>query len=378
MTSERITSLPKQSMSRVASFDLARGLAVLFMMLVHVMDFYGQPGIGETAFGKIIKFLGSPPAAPIFTFIMGIFIASSSRQSLASGLARAAWLLALGYMLNLARGSLPMWLSLQMGLVTYEQLGGYTPLTELLIVDILQFAGLALAICVLLKHYFPDPRYWIVAGLAVVCLSPALWDISSGWMVPDAALQLLWGSKEQGAMFPLFPWLAFPLFGMAFGHWFGQSGCHTRFFRKTLWAGLVLMTAGTSLILFDMDFHYGYYLRSGPGGVIWITGFVMVWLWLCRLIVGKAGSNRCLALLFFWSQNVTVIYVLQWLVIGWGLMLVGAQQLDLTNTMLAMAVVVLLSDLASRVWLRLRGHHHPAQAIESGSQTTADPKLTAR
>jgi uncharacterized membrane protein len=345
-----------QNTSRIDTFDLARGLAILFMMLVHVLDFYGQRDIRTSFFGEVITFLGSPPAAPVFMFIMGLFIAFSSRLDIATGLKRAAWLFVIGYILNLVRGSLPLWLSLKMGLVDYAVLeaGGISPLSELLIVDILQFAGLAFAICVLFKHYLSHPKYWLATGVMVILISPALWDISSGWLVFDEILKLLWGNKGQGAMFPLFPWLAYPLFGMAFGYWFKQAKCHDRFFRQTAWLGLILLIIGTVLTLTNVDFHYAYFLRSGPGATIWITGFVLVWLWLCRLVIDKMAANRGFNLLFFWSKNVTAIYILQWIIIGWGLMLVGVQQLNFIETLLAMFVVILLADLSLRSWLWFR------------------------
>jgi uncharacterized membrane protein len=322
MQMETIHSL-SQNTSRIDTFDLTRGLAILFMMLVHVLDFYGQPDVQKTMLGEVVTFLGSPPAAPVFMFIMGIFIVFSARLDVATGLRRAAWLFVIGYLLNLLRGSIPLWLSLQMGLVSQHELveGGVSPLSELLIVDILQFAGLAFVICVLFRHYLPHPKYWLAAGVMVVIISPALWDISSGWSVLDEVLKLLWGNKYQGSMFPLFPWLAYPLFGMAFGYWFKQAECHARFFRQTAWLGLVLVVIGTVMTLTNFDFHYAYFLRSGPGATIWITGFVLVWLWLCRWASEKITANRGFELLFFWSKNVTAIYILQWIIIGWGLML---------------------------------------------------------
>lgn len=62
----------KSNTSRIDTFDLARGLAILFMMLVHVLDFYGQRDIRTSVFGEVITFLGSPAAAPVFMFIMGL------------------------------------------------------------------------------------------------------------------------------------------------------------------------------------------------------------------------------------------------------------------------------------------------------------------
>lgn len=339
--------------SRIITFDLARGLAILFMMMIHVLDFYGQSAVRESLFGNIVTFLGSPPAAPVFMFIMGVFIAFSSRMDLATGLKRAAWLLILGYLLNLFRGSIPMWLSLQMGLVTTEQLGGLSPLTELLIVDIFQFAGLAFAICILLKQFLPQPNYWIATGIIVLIISPALYDLHTGWHVADEVLKLLWGNKEQGAMFPLFPWLVYPLFGMAFGYWFKQAKVPARVFRLAGLLGLVFMLMGTLLTLTDIEFHYAYYLRTGPGGTIWIIGFVLLWIWACHYIATNISANRGISILFFWSRHVTVIYVMQWLIIGWGLMIVGVQQLNFVHTLLAMLAVMILSHLCLRIWLWL-------------------------
>jgi surface polysaccharide O-acyltransferase-like enzyme len=36
--------------SRIVSFDLARGLAVFFMVMVHVMEEYSTPEVAESVF----------------------------------------------------------------------------------------------------------------------------------------------------------------------------------------------------------------------------------------------------------------------------------------------------------------------------------------
>lgn len=348
--------------TRIATFDLARGLAVLFMILVHVLDFYGRPEIRHSLFGESITFLGRPPAAPVFMFIMGVFIAMSSRLQLGSGLRRAAGLLLLGYGLNLARGTVPMWVSLEWGLVTREQLGSASPLSEFLIVDILQFAGLAYAVCVLVKHYLPQPVYWLVIAAVVIGSSPFLAALKVAPGLWNEILKLLWGGPVQGSMFPLFPWLAYPLLGMVFGSGYRQVEEEQHYFRRSLWLGLATMGCGAVLTLTDIPFHYGHYLHPGPGATLWILGFVLVWLWCCRQLaisgLAKNGTGqRVFSLLCFWSRHVTRIYVIQWLIIGWGLLPLGLQQLDLVGTLTAMVVVITLSDVGTRVLLRLQARH---------------------
>lgn len=55
----------KVNMGRQRELDVAKGLAIIFMLLVHVYEVYGREVEG-TGFSKVVEFLGSPPAAPVF------------------------------------------------------------------------------------------------------------------------------------------------------------------------------------------------------------------------------------------------------------------------------------------------------------------------
>jgi hypothetical protein len=294
------------------------------------------------------------PAASTFIFIMGIFLAYTPNATLKQGLKRAALLFLLGYVLNLFRGTIPMWLSLQLGLVTYEDLAPHTPLSELLIVDILQFAGIAFAVCSLLQHYIPNPKYWIVIALIVNFVSPLLWDISTGVVVVDEIFQIFWGYQAQGAVFPQFPWLTYPIVGMAFGQWLRNSTNTKAFFIKTFWGAIVTMAIGLGIIATNVDFHLADSLRGGPGLIICITSFTMISLCFCQLIVKTVPHNPIFSVLYTWSQYVTVVYVMQWLLVGWGLVIFGLQTLNGTEILMAMVGVVLLSDLSMRAWVKFR------------------------
>jgi len=102
---------------RVRAFDLARGLAIVFMIGVHVLWHWGAPDTWTTPIGQVISFLGGPTAAPVFMFLMGASLAFSSRSSFSSLAVRGLWLVWLGYLLNFLRGVIPAYLGLSTGLV---------------------------------------------------------------------------------------------------------------------------------------------------------------------------------------------------------------------------------------------------------------------
>lgn len=359
-----------QMSSRIRAFDLARGIATFLMIIIHVLTFYGSPEVQQGLFAKTIDFLLSWPSASLFVFLMGILVAYSDNQNLAVGLRRSFSLIALGYLLNLLRETIPTWLSLEMGLVTYEQLGKYTPLNGLLVTGVLQFSGVAFAVCITLKHFVPNPKIWLAAALAIVFGSPFLWDIQTGISSMDHFLKLFWGNKEYGAIFPVFPWLAYPIIGMAFGSYFKQSSNPQKAFTHSLLAGFSLIIVGCLITLTNIDYHTADHLRHGPGIIIVITGCVFVWLWLCQQLIKKTGANRCFDLFYFWSKNVTEFYFIHWLFVGWGLMLFGPEQMSLGSLLTWMATVAFLSHFSLKAWLCISKPNAKVELLKAKSSTT--------
>ncbi len=64
---------------RVRAFDLAAGLAVLFMILVHILWHWGVPGTWTTPIGEAISYAAGPTAAPVFVFLMGASLGAAAR-----------------------------------------------------------------------------------------------------------------------------------------------------------------------------------------------------------------------------------------------------------------------------------------------------------
>jgi uncharacterized membrane protein len=338
---------------RIEAFDLARGLAVLFMVAVHALQTYATPEVYDSAFGWALEFLGGPPAAPVFMFLMGAVMAFSRRTGTLAMVRRGLFLLALGYALNGLRGSLPTWIAMQSGWLSTAELEGASPLNELLQIDILQFAGMAYLVLAVVRRLTRRPWVWIALAAVVAGISPWIWGRMSGWPILDGLLTLLWGTGGEAVAFPVLPWIVYPLVGMAAGAWLAASDDVGRTFRRFAWAGLGLLVVGGAVTLTDVDFHIGDYWRTGPGGLVAITGFVLLWLSGCNAIASRVLRTWPGRLLAFWSRNVTVFYFIHWILIGWSVFLVGYEAFGILGTLIGLATVVLASDLLTRAWIRI-------------------------
>lgn len=87
----------------------------------------------------------------------------------------------------------------------------------------------------------------------------------------------------------------------------------------------------------------GTFFRSGPGLVAGITGPVLLWIAACEWIVLRLRSSRRLFRFYVWSERAAVTYVVHWILIAWGLLLVGYRQANLGATVALMAVVLTLT-----------------------------------
>ena len=66
---------------RVRAFDLAAGLAVFFMILVHVLWHWGTPDTWTTPIGEAISYAAGPTATPVFLFLIGASLGAARRSN---------------------------------------------------------------------------------------------------------------------------------------------------------------------------------------------------------------------------------------------------------------------------------------------------------
>lgn len=350
---------------RQLALDLARGLAVLFMILVHVQEMFALPAVAESWLGTAVEFLGGPPAAPVFMFLLGTGIVYSRRATELLLLKRGVLILLAGYLLNLLRSTLPLLLQGKL-----EQDGEYytEAVTSFFEIDILQFAGLALIAFALLRAcrrgwtalLGDTPRAAVadaatVAAFAAVCALPNMFigRIPVDGLLPQALTGLLWGSSEH-SYFPFLTWFAYPAAGYLFGLLL------IRCQRPDMFYGMLLCLAAAALLQFVLTDipaillpqtgdDYDYYHHNAVMNVAY-TLFVLCWLALLYFV---ARLPLAFTTLRRWSANVAEIYFIHWVLLGWMGVVLDYENRGYVACLLIFLLVAVTSDALAWLYRRL-------------------------
>jgi uncharacterized membrane protein len=336
---------------RIRAFDLARGLAIVFMIGVHVLWHWGAPEAWTSPIGQVISFLGGPTAAPVFMFLMGASLAFSSRSSFSSLAVRGLWLVWLGYLLNFLRGVIPAYLGLSTGLVTADQIAPFTLPWLATTVDVHHMAGLSLIAIAALRLVARPSWIWLAVAAVIVLTGPFVRGLEFGTPLLDGPLTPVLGGAPN-VYYAVVPWIAFPLAGAVFGAIVARAAAtdaRVRVFRRGALLGAALCAIGIALfVISPPTFNVETYWRMPPSYLVGITGLVLVWLWLCDLVVRRVRANRAFTFLYGWSASVIAIYFTHWLVVGWGVGVFGFRSQPLAGALFGIVVAIAATALLSR------------------------------
>ncbi len=343
--------------NRLLSIDLARGLAVFFMIAVHTLEVFANQEVKNSVFGQIIAFLGGPPAAPVFMTLMGFSFIYSSKSELKPKLFRGFKIFLSGYLLNILRGVIPFSLAsyLNMDVVKTFPIEKFNEYTILTTVDILQFAGIALMIMSIIQALNINKYLILVSAFLISMISPFLWGIKIDVPIIDQVLELFWGDQPiefsfiaNKIAFPVFPWLTFPLLGMFLGETVKNSTDTNRIFNYFGLAGIVFVLIGGAISYNNFNYHFNDYYHSRQGAMLFMCGFVMGWLYLTKLVIDNIPTNSFFDLLFQWSKGVTNIYFIQWIIILWSIAFFGINRSSFTTTILLILIFTGISHFTNQ------------------------------
>ena len=372
MTAPAVADRPAPPSARITGFDFARGVAVLSMIAIHVQRHWASQDTWFTPVGQVMAVAGGPMAAPTFMLLMGASLAWSRRTSTRALVSRGITLLLGGYVLNVFRGPLAIAAGQAMGLLGPDgKVGPYDAWWVLTIVDILQLAGISLVFIAVLRRVLPQrPAAWIAVAVGIVVVTPVFAGIRFGAPVPDAILAILWKTAPN-TYYPAFAWSTFPILGVAYGMAVRAAPNPAEEIRRWAIAGLGLAVVGVVAVLLvkpgliDAELFWAMPIWLYPG----ILGFMLPWLGLCDILARRFAGSLPARFLDLTGRRVTRIYVIHWMLVAWGIPIVGYLALSFWPMWAAIIVVAALAHLLAAASLHVEALIRRAFAGQGVSQT---------
>jgi len=338
-----------ETKKRILAIDLARGMSVLMLVVIHTLWMYGTVETQENTWvGHAIHFIGK--GTPMFLIAMGISFTISRNQSLVLSIKRGFMLLGLGYFMNFMKFIVPILFGF-MPENFIEAYGWSSPVTFgnmfylILIGDILQLASMSLFFMGVINHFAKNKYIPLVIAFAIMLLTPVVRGVELGVPGVDYVCQLLWDSGWH-VYFAVFPWFSFILIGMFLGMWLKEKDSNVNFiFTRMLYVGLVLLVIGGAATAYNFEYHFGDYFHLGPGGAIYLAGINLILYWMAHIVTSKIKHNKVFGFIYYSSKRVTSIYIIQWILVCWGMGIFGFQQLGVTGVLLMIPVLTVITYL---------------------------------
>ena len=266
---------------RVIFIDLARALAVVFMLYGHTTSALLAPRYQTGRWFDIWQFQRGLTSS-LFLLLGGFaFSIATSRRWTSHVALSPAWLkrvrrfglfVVLGYALHLPGSQLA-----ELASVDVE------PWRTFLAVDVLQLIGVSFIFIQLLVLVARSRRAFTFATLALavfaIFATPAVWAIDWSRAMPPFAAAYM--SQATGSQFPLFPWMGFILLGAGLGQLYARWGASdlSAFAQRALIApGVGLVIAGNILKSREQALF-----GAGPGS--FVPAEVMLRIGTCLIIL---------------------------------------------------------------------------------------------
>jgi len=294
--------------SRNRTADLLKGVAVILMVQVHLIELFAQQNIYDSSLGSVLLFLGGPPAAPVFMAVMGFFIASGN-TSFSKSMQRGVKLLFGGLLLNLG-------LNFHLFIKIYNNTIITSPWPYLFGVDILFLAGFSIIIIAFLK------KIKVLNPTSIMIIIALIFSIIAFVPYPEinnnlSYISALFYDNIWWSYFPVIPWLVYPLTGYLFYKTIPKVKKYI-ITKKYL---LIIMAVTGLILLFTIGYgisvaaNLHQYYHHNYLYYLFVVNFIIFWSALFHYFA-LFPSNFITTFAEWLGKNVTVFYVMQWLLIG--------------------------------------------------------------
>ena len=303
--------------SRLYNLDLLKALAIISMILCHSVLMLGVHHNGYENdflywFGDVL--LGDYIAvAHAFMFAMGVGFVFTKNNSPANYIKRGIKTFLLGYVLNFFRYGI---YALIEGMISGEF--AEQTLEALFGPDILQFAGLAMIITGVFKKLGLNEIHILFISIIMSVAGSFLVLKDTGNYACNLLLGNIITTTHDTSCFALLNWYVFVAIGMVFGIIIRRVENTNSFYKK-----LLLITGIISLIYIALTFKFGtlfltkhnFYYAVSTAEALGLLCTDLFLLSAFYFIIKKFGVSKFHTGIEM-SRNLTVIYFIQWCVIG--------------------------------------------------------------
>jgi len=354
--------------TRLAFIDLLRGWALLVMIEVHVFNAFILPAVKTTSWFHVLNFINGL-VAPSFIFISGFVFLFASQRKLESfrtygsafwkQLGRIGLVWGVGYFLHLPFFSFNRMITE----TTYE---GWLNFYQVDVLHCIAFGLLVLFISRLLIRNDRAYRIFLfTSGLFVVFATMFVWDYNFLNWIPAAIAAYI--NSQHYSLFPLFPWLAFMLFGGYFASGYivaREQEKEREFILRFALAGAILFAACMIGMELQASMHIvSIDIRANPLFFFERLGIVMLLLTACWFYADYNKAEQSFVLnvgresLMVYAAHLLVIYGRFWnersLAFYYGM------TFDIIECIVSTLILAVMMIGAAIVWGWMKRNHLP-------------------
>ncbi len=334
--------------TRNQTADILKGLAVIFMIQVHIMEQFASAEANSSIIGRIFYFLGGPFCAPVFVAVMGYFLAAS-RQSFAFYLKRGLSLFFLGILLNIGR-------SVHLFVTIFQGKYDLDPLHFIFGADILSLAGLSIILLAVLQLI---SKKSLLFYFSLMLLFAVLGNFINDSIPTEGFFLAYFAANIDHSYFPLFPWFSYVLAGYVFKLIYDKFHDYFNSFTTVHW----IITALLSIIIlifspyaFNISNDLPTYYHHGFTFFLWVIGFMIIYVILINYMSKLLRNSFLIDYLSWTGKNVTVVYVIQWIIIG-NIATAIFQTQNLVQSVFWFVGVTVISSLLALAYLKMKKYY---------------------
>ena len=343
--------------NRALFIDLLKGLALIVMIEVHVVNALLTPALRESWWFARLNFVNGL-VAPSFSFASGLVFVLSLQKGIEQlrtfgkefwrKVSRIGLIFFIGYTLHLP------YYSLTKTLAHPTQ----SNLESLYTVDILQLISTGLIFLLLARIFIKsENRFYnfsLAATVIVLIVSSIIWTVDFSQYMPLFFANYF--NKMHGSLFPVFPWWAFVFSGAYVAKYYiraKQTNTEKDFAKKLMVLGIVfyLVSVVVTYVLFPTQIAG---IRPNPFFFLERFGIILFLLGIFWFYLHKKENYKSLildvsreSLLIYW---VHLQFIYAEIFQGKSLIQISQQNYNLLQCLIVTTILIALMLVVAKVW----------------------------